>query len=79
MNYTYNIIIKRGITEQGRKIAVDEVSWYKHVSGLGYENIPEILEYEPLKMKRVSGKNIYEYDCLTKSQKKQILKVQVKF
>lgn len=69
-----NLIIKRGITEQGRKIAVDEVSWYKHVSGLGYENIPEILEYEPLKMKRVSGKNIYEYDCLTKSQKKQILK-----
>lgn len=68
-----DIIIKTGITEQGKKIAVDEVAWYKHVKQLGYQNIPEIYEYEPLKMKRVKGKNIYEYDCLTKTQKKDIL------
>lgn len=69
-----DILIKQGITEQGRKIATDEIAWYKHVKALGYENIPEIYEYEPLKMKRVKGKNIYEYDCLTKTQKKNILK-----
>lgn len=68
-----DIIIKTGITEQGRKIAADEVAWYKHVKQLGYQNIPEIYEYGPLKMKRVKGKNIYEYDCLTKTQKKDIL------
>ncbi len=68
-----DIIIKRAINEQGQKIALDEIAWYKHVKKLGYENIPEIFEYEPLKMKRVQGKNIYEYDCLTRSQKRQIL------
>ncbi len=67
-------IIKRGINEQGKKIAVDEVSWYKHVRELGYENIPEIFDYEPLTMKKVQGKNIFEYDCLTKSQKREILR-----
>lgn len=69
-----DIIIKRGINEQGKKIAIDEVAWYKHVKELGYENIPEIFEYEPLKMKRVQGRNIFEYDCLTQTQKKEILK-----
>lgn len=69
-----DVIIKRGINEQGRKIAVDEINWYKHVKELDYEYIPEIYEYEPLKMKKVQGKNIYEYDCLTKSQKEDLLK-----
>ena len=69
-----NFVIKKGITEQGRKIALDEIAWYKHVKELGYEFIPEILEYEPLKMNCVRGKNIYEYDCLTLTQKKAILK-----
>ena len=74
MEFGDDYIIKRGINAQGKKIAVDEIAWYKHVSALGYENIPEIFEYEPLKMKRVQGKNIFEYDCLTKSQKRQIIK-----
>ncbi len=67
-------IIKRGITEQGCKIAVDEIAWYKKVKSLGYKNIPKIFRYEPLIMEKVQGKNIWEYDCLTKSQKQDILK-----
>lgn len=74
MEFKGDIIIKRGINEQGKKIASDETAWYKHVKALGYKNIPEIYEYEPLTMKRVQGKNIYEYDCLTKSQKREILR-----
>lgn len=74
MEFNNDIIIKRGINEQGKKIAIDEINWYKHVKELGYKNIPEIFEYEPLKMKRVQGKNIFEYDCLTKSQKREILR-----
>lgn len=73
MEIEKDIIIKRGITEQGKRIAQSEIAWYKHVRELGFENIPEIYEYEPLKMKRVQGRNIFEYDCLTKSQKKDIL------
>lgn len=74
MEINGDIIIKRGINEQGKKIAIDEIAWYKHVKELGFENIPEIFEYEPLKMKRVRGKNIFEYDCLTQTQKKEILR-----
>lgn len=73
MDFDGDIVVKRGINEQGQKIAVDEINWYKHVKELGYEFIPEIFEYEPLKMKRVQGKNIYEYDCLTKTQKEDII------
>lgn len=74
MEFNGDIIIKRGINAQGQKIALDEIAWYKHVKELGFKNIPEIYEYEPLKMKRVQGKNIYEYDCLTKTQKRAILR-----
>ena len=74
MEFDGDLVIKTGINEQGKKIAVDEIAWYKHVKDLGYKNIPEIYEYEPLKMKRVQGKNIYEYDCLIRSQKREILR-----
>ncbi len=74
MEFNGDIIVKRGINDQGKKIAVDEIAWYKHVKELGYKNIPEIYAYEPLTMKRVQGKNIYEYDCLTKTQKREILR-----
>lgn len=73
IEFNDDIITKQGINEQGKKIAVDEINWYKNVKETGYEFIPEIYEYEPLKMKRVQGKNIYEYDCITKSQKEEIL------
>lgn len=69
-----DVIIKRGITEQGKNLAKIEVDWYKYVKSLDYDNIPHIYEYEPLKMKIVKGKNIWEYDCLTITQKKDILK-----
>lgn len=68
-----DIITKTGINEQGQKIAIDEINWYKHVINLGYENIPLIYDFNPLKMKLIKGKNIYEYDYITKSQKKEIL------
>lgn len=73
MEFDGDLVIKRAITEQGQKIALDEIAWYKHVKQLGFKNIPEIYEYEPLKMKRVRGKNIFEYDCITKTQKCDIL------
>lgn len=73
MVFDGDLVTKEGRNEQGKKIAVLEIEWYKHVKTLGFDNIPEILEYKPLTMKRVQGKNIYEYDCLTKTQKKELL------
>lgn len=66
-------VTKRGVDDQGRKIAVDEIAWYKHVSALGYDAIPKIHSYSPLIMERIKGKNIWEYDCLTVSEKKSVI------
>lgn len=74
MEFCGDTIIKKPVNAQGEKIAENEIAWYKHVKELGYQNIPEIYSYQPLTMKRVQGKNIFEYDCLTKSQKKDILR-----
>ena len=74
MVFKDGIVTKKGVNEQGKKLAVNEVDWYKFVKSKGYQYIPEIYEYEPLVMKQIQGQNIYEYDCLTVSQKKDILK-----
>lgn len=68
-----NKIIKRGITEQGKKIGNYEVNWYKELSKLNYSRIPKIYSYEPLTMEKVNGTNIFKKD-LTKEQKQLVVK-----
>ncbi|BBF23564.1 NTP transferase domain-containing protein [Sutterella megalosphaeroides] len=71
--FNEDTVTKRGIDDQGRKIAVDEIAWYKHVKNLGFEAIPKIHSFEPLVMERIRGHNIFEYDCLTMSEKRKII------
>lgn len=73
IEFNGDVVIKKTIDSKGEKIAQNEINWYKHVKAAGYQYIPEIYQYEPLTMKRVNGKNIFEYECLSKSQKKEIL------
>lgn len=68
-----NKIYKTAIDEQGRRLAVREVAWYKKMQGKDFDNIPTIYEYEPLCMERIDGKNIYEYDNIPMEQKRVIL------
>ncbi|MCH5264466.1 MAG: phosphotransferase [Lachnospiraceae bacterium] len=66
-------LIKEGIDEQGRSLAVRERAWYRHVEELGLKNIPKIYEYEPaIVMERIDGKNIFEYH-LSRKEKRQVL------
>lgn len=65
-------IIKEGIDEQGKKLAVREVAWYRKVREENFQNIPHIYGTQPLKMERIRGKNIYEYD-LSYEEKREIL------
>lgn len=66
-------IVKEGIDEQGKALAVREQNWYKEVSNRGYKKIPYIYSYEPFQMQRINGCNIFEYE-LTVEQQKIILK-----
>lgn len=65
-------IIKEGIDKQGKKLAQREIAWYKKLKDKGFANIPKIYEYEPLKMERIKGKNVFEFD-LTKEEKEEVL------
>lgn len=66
-------IIKEGIDEQGRKLAIREVAWYKKLQGQSFDAIPTIYSYEPLSMEFIDGKNIYEYSYLPDDQKRVVL------
>lgn len=55
-------IIKEGIDEQGRRLAVREKAWYGFVEPLGFSDIPKIYSYEPFVMEKVDGRNIFEYE-----------------
>lgn len=66
-------IIKEGIDEQGRRLAIREVAWYKKLQGQSFDAIPTIYSYEPLSMEYIDGKNIYEYSYLPDEQKRYVL------
>lgn len=66
-------ILKEGIDEQGKKLAIREKAWYKHLESLGYDRIPHIYSYDPFVMEKINGKNIYEYKDISIEDKKEIL------
>ena len=66
-------LIKSGIDEQGRQLAIREKAWYRIVSERGFTHIPKIYSYEPFVMQAVDGKNIFEYQ-LEKEQQESVLK-----
>lgn len=67
-------IIKEGIDEQGKQLAVRERAWYEKTMALGFKNLPKIYSIEPLKLEKINGKNIYEYSDIPLEKKKEILK-----
>lgn len=66
-------IIKEGIDEQGRALAVRENAWYKKVADEHFTSVPTIYSTNPLVMERIDGKNIFEYD-LSYDEKSKVLK-----
>lgn len=68
-----NNIIKRAITEQGKRIAEKEINWYRHLNKFNYARIPKIYSYDPLIMQKVDGKNIFKAD-LSFEEKKIVVK-----
>nr|MCR4797571.1 aminoglycoside phosphotransferase family protein [Lachnospiraceae bacterium] len=66
-------IIKEGIDEQGRTLAVRENAWYQKVKDKNFKNVPRIYDTNPIVMERIDGKNIFEYD-LEPDQKKEVLR-----
>ena len=67
-------LYKYGITEQGKKIAIDEVNWYRHaLIHLDNSFIPKIYSLEPLCLEYIDGKNAFKIE-LDNKQKETVLK-----
>ena len=64
-------LIKEGIDEQGKTLAVREKRWYNHVKNLDVP-IPKIYSFNPLTLELIDGKNVFEY-TLSDSEKEIIL------
>lgn len=67
-----DIIIKRPVDKQGEKLAIDERAWYKEVTKYGFKQIPKIYEFEPLKMQKIDGLNIFKAE-LSLDEKKRVI------
>ncbi len=67
-------VVKEPTDAQGKQLAASETNWYRAVSGK-FSFLPQIYELSPLRMERIHGKNIYEYEALSIPEKKQILKM----
>ena len=66
-------IVKQGIDEQGRKLAVRERNWYSVVAKYNFKNLPHIYNLDPLIMQKIDGEPIYTYSDLPTEDKKVIL------
>jgi len=73
MIFEQNYVTKLAVNDYGKAIMVDELNWYKKVVDLGFKDIPKIFNFNPFKMERIDGKNIFDYKNFTSSQKKEIL------
>lgn len=68
-------VVKKPLDEQGRKIAQDEIGWYRKMNELNFSRIPKIFSYEPLVMERINGRNAFDPSLnLSAEQKKIVLK-----
>lgn len=74
MTILENKIIKEGIDEKGRELAIREKKWYNHVKPLNIP-IPKIYSFEPLTIERINGKNIFEYEF--SDYKKNIVLIEI--
>lgn len=76
-NRTYmedGLFVKEPIDAQGESLAKRERAWYRAVQDQNFSNIPKIVCYEPLKMERIDGRAIYEYEDLSEAKKEDILR-----
>lgn len=68
-----DMVIKEGVDDQGRQLAVRECAWYEVAKTAHISILPEIYGTNPLRMERIRGGNIYEYQ-LSHEKKYKILK-----
>lgn len=72
MEFYKDKVVKTALDEVGENLAEKEIKWYQAVQDRGFRSIPFIYSYSPLKMEKIEGLNIFEYE-LNYSEKKAVL------
>lgn len=72
LEITDDTVIKTAVDEQGGKLAVRERAWYREAVRYGFKQIPDIISFEPLTMRRVSGTPVFRA-ALDDDGKKDVL------
>ena len=68
------LFVKEALDAQGEQLARREAAWYRRVAGQGFDSIPHVASYQPLKMEYIHGKPVYEYKGLSKAERLDILR-----
>jgi GTP:adenosylcobinamide-phosphate guanylyltransferase/aminoglycoside phosphotransferase len=69
---TKDKITKIPLGDLGKKLAVREIAWYKEAQKYAFGQIPEIISFEPLAMRRIKGQDIFRANMDDVQKKKTI-------
>jgi aminoglycoside phosphotransferase len=65
-------ITKIPLDDLGKRLAERETAWYKKAQEYGFGQIPEIMAFQPLVMRRINGRNVFRAD-MDDLEKKQAI------
>lgn len=68
-----NTVTKQAVDPAFAHLVENEVAWYERVKDLGFNRIPQLLEYPPLVMSKVPGKHVWEIDNLTPREQRSMI------
>jgi GTP:adenosylcobinamide-phosphate guanylyltransferase len=66
-------VVKRVVHPDYESVHQNEVAWYQAVGSLGFRRIPEIIETQPLRMRRIKGRHAYQMHDLSAREQRAVM------
>lgn len=71
-------VIKHSLNPKFKYLLDDEINWYKYMENVNFTGVPEVLSYEPLKLKRIRGMHPHQIKGLSHDDKLNIIEEIIK-
>ena len=71
-------VIKHSLNPKFKYLLDDEINWYKYMENVNFTGVPEVLSYEPLKLKRIIGMHPHQIKGLSHDDKLNIIEEIIK-
>ena len=59
INVLEESVVKTGLTPEAESFIAREVDWYKAVKAYGFDDVPQLLDENPLRLERIHGQNLF--------------------